>query len=211
VEGGRGAGDPGHGGRPGCGAKRRGGRGQLIPLLTLARDGLWREIDGGGRSATRNGTGGAGGGDGELGEEGELVMEVRDEVGSRSGPFIGAGRSVRWRYLSSRSFDGRQWRWGENILALTHRRGFMGLGAVGCDASCRFAVEEGRQRRRAVVEVTSRSNGGLRLSGKRGALLPLLQARGRPWRAALEGSVGREVARRGGRRRPGTSAGGRGL
>jgi hypothetical protein len=24
-----------------------------------------------------------------------LVVEVRDEVGSRSGPFIGAGRSVR--------------------------------------------------------------------------------------------------------------------
>jgi hypothetical protein len=66
------------------------------------------------------------------------------------------------------------------------------------NASCRFAVEEGRQRRRAVVEVTSRSNGGVRLSGKRGALLPLLQARGRPWRAALEGSVGREVSRRGG-------------
>jgi hypothetical protein len=100
-------------GRPGCGAKRRGGRGQLIPLLTLVGDGLWREIDGGGRSATQNGTGGAGGGDGELGEEGELAVEVRDEVGSRSGPFICAGRSV-WRgYLSSRSFDDRQWRWGE--------------------------------------------------------------------------------------------------
>jgi hypothetical protein len=82
-------------GRPGSGAKRRGGRGQLIPLLTLVGDGLWMEIDGGRRSATRNGTGGAGGGNGELGEEGELVMEVRDEVGSRSDPFIGAGRSVR--------------------------------------------------------------------------------------------------------------------
>jgi hypothetical protein len=46
-------------------------------------------------------------------DEGELVVEVRDEVGSRSGPFIGAGRSVRWRYLSSRSFDGHQWRWGK--------------------------------------------------------------------------------------------------
>jgi hypothetical protein len=100
-------------GQPGSGAKRRGGRGQLIPLLTLVGDGLWREIDGGGRSATRNGTGGTGGGDGELGDEGELVVEVRDEVGSRSGPFIGAGRSVRWRYLSSRSFDGHQWRWGK--------------------------------------------------------------------------------------------------
>jgi hypothetical protein len=82
-------------GRSGCGAKQRGGRGQLIPLLTLVGDGLWREIDGGGRSATRNDTCGAGGGNGEFGEEGELVVEVRDKVGSRSGPFIGAGRSVR--------------------------------------------------------------------------------------------------------------------
>jgi hypothetical protein len=32
----------------------------------------------------------------------------------------------------------------KNILALTHRRGFRGLGAVGCDASCRFAVKGGR-------------------------------------------------------------------
>jgi hypothetical protein len=106
-------------GRPGSGAKRRGGRGHLIPLLTLVGDGLWREIDGGGRSATQNGTGGAGGGDGELGEEEELVVEVRDEVGSRSGPFIGAKRRLGRRFLSSRSFDGRQWRWGENIMALT--------------------------------------------------------------------------------------------
>jgi hypothetical protein len=61
----------------------------------LVVDGLWREIDGGGRSATRNDTGGAGGGDGELGEEGKMVVEVRGEVGSRSDPFIGEGRSVR--------------------------------------------------------------------------------------------------------------------
>jgi hypothetical protein len=61
----------------------------------LGRDGPWREIDGGRRSATRNGPGGAGGGDGELGEEGELVVEVRDVVGSRSDPFIGTGRLVR--------------------------------------------------------------------------------------------------------------------
>jgi hypothetical protein len=86
---------PGARRRPGSGAKRRGGRGQLIPLLTLVGDGVWKEINGGGRSATRNRMGDAGGGDGELGEEGELVVEVRDEVGSRSGPFIGAGRSVR--------------------------------------------------------------------------------------------------------------------
>jgi hypothetical protein len=39
-------------GRPVGGAKRRGGRGQLILLLTLVGHGLWREIDGGRRSAT---------------------------------------------------------------------------------------------------------------------------------------------------------------
>jgi hypothetical protein len=33
----------------------------------------------------------------------------------------------------------------KNILALTHRRGFGGLGAIGCDASCRFAVEGGKE------------------------------------------------------------------
>jgi hypothetical protein len=42
---------PGARRRAGSGAKRRGGRGQLIPLLTLVEDGLWREIDGGGRSS----------------------------------------------------------------------------------------------------------------------------------------------------------------
>jgi hypothetical protein len=69
-------------------------------------------------------------------------------------------------------------------MALTSGwQGFGGLGAIGCDASCRFTVEEGRQRRRAAVEVTGRSNGGLHLSGKRGALLPG-GLRGRPWRAA---------------------------
>jgi hypothetical protein len=102
-------------GRPRSGAKRRGGRGQLISLLTFVGDGLWREIDGGGRSATRNGTSGTGGGDGELREEGELVVEVRDEVGSRSDPFIGAERRFGRRYSSSRSFDGRQWGWGGEI------------------------------------------------------------------------------------------------
>jgi hypothetical protein len=106
---------PGPWGRPGSGAKRRGGRGRLIPLRTLVGDGLWREIDGVGRSATQNSTGDAGGGDGELGEEGELVVEVRDKVGSRSDPFIGAERRFGRRYSSSRSFDGRQWQWGEKI------------------------------------------------------------------------------------------------
>jgi hypothetical protein len=37
-----------------------------------------------------------------------LVMEVRGEVGSRSGPFIGAGRRFGRGFFSSRSFDGRQ-------------------------------------------------------------------------------------------------------
>jgi hypothetical protein len=94
-------------------AKRRGARGQPILLLTLVGDGLWREIDGRrwgcswwwpgrhwwwqwrAREGGENDHGGAGRG-------GEPVR-----------PFIGAGRSV-WRgYLSSRSFDGCQWWWGE--------------------------------------------------------------------------------------------------
>jgi hypothetical protein len=39
-------------------------------------------------------------------------------------------------------------------------------GAVGSDSSCRRPLwpRRGRQRRRVVVEVTGRSNGGLRLS-----------------------------------------------
>jgi hypothetical protein len=45
----------------------------------------------------RDGASGAGGGDGGLGKEGEFVVEVRDATGSRAGPFIGAGRSVRAR------------------------------------------------------------------------------------------------------------------
>jgi hypothetical protein len=56
---------------------------------------LWRggstAVSGAARGGDRGGTGG---GDGGLGKEGELVVEVRGEVGSRSGPFIGAGRSV---------------------------------------------------------------------------------------------------------------------
>jgi hypothetical protein len=79
----------------------------------LVGDGLWREIDGGERSVTWNNTGGTGGGDGELREDGELVVEVRDEVGSRSGPFIGAERRFERRFLSSGSFEGRQWWWGK--------------------------------------------------------------------------------------------------
>jgi hypothetical protein len=63
-------------GRPGGGAKRRGGRGQLIPLLTLVADGLWREIDGGGRSATETPQAVVVGGSGER-EEGWCGLGVR--------------------------------------------------------------------------------------------------------------------------------------
>jgi hypothetical protein len=138
-------------------------------------------------------------------------VEVRDEVGRRSGPFIGAERRFEQRFLSSKSFDGRQWRCGENIMALTSGwQGFGGLGAIGCDASCRFTVEEGRQRRRAAVEVTGRSNGGLHLSGKRGGAAtwrtagPALACRARE-------AAGQARQRRGGRQ-PGPAArgGGRG-
>jgi hypothetical protein len=50
-----------------------------------------------------------------------LVVEVRYEVGSRSGPFIGAGR-----FGSVEIFELQELRWpsmavGGNILALTHR------------------------------------------------------------------------------------------
>jgi hypothetical protein len=95
----------------------------------------------------RDGTGDAGGGDGELGEEGELVVEVRDEVGSRAGPFIGARRRFGREFLSSRSFDGRQWWWGKNILALT-----LGRRASG---------------RRSAVDVTPRAGGRCGWGGDR--------------------------------------------
>jgi hypothetical protein len=98
---------PGARRRSGSGAKQRGGRGQPIPLLNLGWGAPERRIDGGGRRPVMV----AGGGGGELGEEGGLLVEVRDEVGSRSGPFIGAERRFGRRYLSSRSFDGRQWWW----------------------------------------------------------------------------------------------------
>jgi hypothetical protein len=38
-----------------------------------------------------------GGGAGEVKREREVVAKVRGEVGSRAGPLIGAGRSVRAR------------------------------------------------------------------------------------------------------------------
>jgi hypothetical protein len=65
-------------------------------------------------------------------------------------------------------------------------------GAVGSDSSCRQPLwprrGEGRQRRRAVVEVTGRSNGGLRLSEQwKGRGAAACCRRGVvPWRAGLE-------------------------
>jgi hypothetical protein len=83
-------------GWPGSGAKRRGARGNRFRSLPWAGV-LWRGGSTvGGGAARGGGRGGTGGGDGGLGKEGELVVEVRGEVGSQSGPFIGAGRSV-WR------------------------------------------------------------------------------------------------------------------
>jgi hypothetical protein len=90
VEGGRGAGDLVHGDGWEVGRNEEEVEGNRFRSLPRAGGAPERRIDGGGRSATRNGTGGAGGGDGELGEEGGLVVEVRDEVASQSGPFIGA-------------------------------------------------------------------------------------------------------------------------
>jgi hypothetical protein len=95
--------------RSGSGAKRRGGRGQPIPLLTLGWGALERRIDGGGqRPIMVVGGGGAWG----LERQGGSVGVLRGEVGSRSGPFIGAERRFGRRFLSSGSFDGRQWWWG---------------------------------------------------------------------------------------------------
>jgi hypothetical protein len=56
---------------------------------------LWRGGSTAGSGAARGGDrSGTGGGDGGLRKEGEFVVEVRGEMGSRSGPSIGAGRSV---------------------------------------------------------------------------------------------------------------------
>jgi hypothetical protein len=90
---------PGAQRRSGSGAKRRGGRGQPIPLLTSGWGAPKRRIDGGGRRPVMVvGGGGAWG----LGRQGGLVGVVRGEVGSRSGPFIGTGRSVRRGYFELR-------------------------------------------------------------------------------------------------------------
>jgi hypothetical protein len=74
------------------GGTERGGRGRLVPVLTSGWGGLWREIDGGGRSVTGSTWDGGGGSSGE--REG-CAWEVRGKAASDAGLFIGAGR----RYL----------------------------------------------------------------------------------------------------------------
>ena len=96
VEGGRGAGDLVHGDGRELGRNEEedeGNRFRFLPRAGVLRRGGSTAGNGAVRGGDRSGTGG---GDGGLGKEGELVVEVRGEVGSRSGPFIGAGRSV-WR------------------------------------------------------------------------------------------------------------------
>jgi hypothetical protein len=93
---------PGARRRPGGGAKRR-PQGQPIPPLTLVGDSPWGWLCGiGRRPAMVVGGGGAWG----LGRQGGSVGAVRGEVGSRAGPFIGAGMSVRGDILS---FAELQW------------------------------------------------------------------------------------------------------
>jgi hypothetical protein len=94
--GGRGADVPVHGDGREVGRNEEeleGNRFRYLPWAGV----LWRGGLTAGSGAARGGDrSGTGGGDGGLGKEGELVVEMRGEVGSRSGPFIGAGRSV-WR------------------------------------------------------------------------------------------------------------------
>jgi hypothetical protein len=61
----------------GVGGTERGGRGQLVPVLTSRWDGLWREIDGGGRTAGRGGTDAAVGTRGEGGVAGRCASSWR--------------------------------------------------------------------------------------------------------------------------------------
>jgi hypothetical protein len=72
---------PGHGGGREWGVEI-GGRGQLIPVLTSGWDGLWREINGGGRTVGR---GIADGGGGSSGARGGSDWEVRGEAESGAG------------------------------------------------------------------------------------------------------------------------------
>jgi hypothetical protein len=76
--------------------KRRGRQGDLIPLPDLGCDVVQRRLGGGGRREVVPAYGGVAG---EVKREREVVAKVRGEVGSRAGPFIGAGRSVWVRII----------------------------------------------------------------------------------------------------------------
>jgi hypothetical protein len=82
-----------------------------------------------------------------------MVVEVRGEVGSRSSPFIGAGRSV-WRgYFELRGAPMAGNGGSGKIQAWTPASGILGRSAaVRIDPSCRAAV--------AVEGRPSGSNGG---------------------------------------------------
>jgi hypothetical protein len=72
----------------------RGGRGQLVPVLTLGWDGLWKEINGGRRTVVQCSIGGSGGssggregGDGRCGVRRRAVLAIyrRGKAVSRPG------------------------------------------------------------------------------------------------------------------------------
>jgi hypothetical protein len=85
---------PGGQRRPGKRGKQRGRQGDSIPLPDLGCDGVQGRLD---RAGWRGVVPAYGSGVGEVKREREVVAKVRGEVGSRAGPFIGAGRSVRAR------------------------------------------------------------------------------------------------------------------
>jgi hypothetical protein len=80
--------------RPGKRGNQRGRQGDSIPLPDLGCDGVQGRLGGGGRRGVVPANGG---GAGEVKRERDVVAKVRGEVGSRAGPFIGAGRSARAR------------------------------------------------------------------------------------------------------------------
>jgi hypothetical protein len=85
---------PGGRRRPGKRGNRRGRQGDSIPLPDLGCDGVQGRLGGSGRRGVVPANGG---GAREVKREREVLAKVRGEVGSRAGPFIGAGRSVRTR------------------------------------------------------------------------------------------------------------------
>jgi hypothetical protein len=110
----------------------------------------------------------------EAWEAGTFGWAVRGEVESRAGPFIGAGRSVRAGiFLSTRSFDGWQWRWkypgvdpsGE-VLGRDSRRG---VNAALWDGTGGLRHDGGRRRVAAAVlgggDGSAERRGGRRASG----------------------------------------------